>query len=164
MRVTDAEIAFFRVIYKHRLRVAVIIFVQLAPCKSVFAVAEENFLIAAGGVKVCPQVACRIICIQIFRHGLHGYGKVLCCFLTVQRKLCSQFHLNRILSCRRTGYFTAVVKAVFVHRLVCNNVCIVGCPVDVCTVLSFFYQGQVASYIICILDCQSVCRLLKERI
>ena len=84
VRVTDSEIASFRVVYKHRLRVAVIIFVQLAPCKSVFAVAEEDFLIAAGGVKVCPEIACRIIYIQIFRHGLYGYGKVFSHCLAVQ--------------------------------------------------------------------------------
>ena len=100
---------------------------------------------------------------KVFRHGLYGYGKVFRCCLTVQRKLRSQFHLNRILSCCRTGYFTSVIKAVIIHGFIRNHICIIGCPVNDYAVLPFFYKGKIASYIIFVLNSQSIFRLLKKR-
>ena len=47
VRIANTEIASLRVIYKYRLGIAVFIFIELSPYKSILTVSEENFLITA---------------------------------------------------------------------------------------------------------------------
>ena len=160
--ISDSQVAALGVIHQHRLGIAVGVFVQLAPGKTVFTVAEENLLIAAGGVKVGPQIACRIVRIQIFRHRLYRYLKGFLCRLSLQADFRSQSNLHCFFSCRRAGYLAAVVQTVFVHGLVCNNIGITRRPVDRCSVLALFHKSQVASHIVRVLNGQSVRRFLKQ--
>ena len=160
--ISYAQVTALRVVYQHRLGIAVIIFVQFAPGQAVFAVAEENLFIPAGSIKIGPQVARGVISVQILRHRLYGYGEFFCCRLSVKRNIRRQCYLFRRLSGCRTGHLAAVIKAVLTHGLICDHIRIAGGPVDDSSVGSLFYQGQIAPDIIGIFNSKGVCRFLKQ--